>query len=80
MAKEYTVYVGWIGGKESDRQALESLGVQVGTWNQEGGCFDRCEVSLKALDRLDKKWSKYIWGLTAQTRNVEEAINEDIPF
>lgn len=85
MPKEILVYRGWIGGKESDRAALEALGVEVGTWNREAECFDGCRVLPAALARLDRRWGKYIWGLiprmeTVYTEAERKAEEEDVPF
>lgn len=84
MAKYVIVYVGWIGGRESDREALEKLGVKLGSHDREitwGGC----EVSERALENLEKHWrSKFLWGLRRTVRTEYNAPkpgeDDDIPF
>lgn len=65
-----TVLKGWIkpvsGGTDVTiyRRELESLGVEVGTWDLIESEFQECKVSLTALEKLDPLWgNKYIWGL-----------------
>ena len=85
MPKELLVYRGWIGGKESDRNELEVLGVEVGRWNPIGA-FDYCSMSAHVYTRFCAKWQgRYVWGLIGKKEVVyskEEtaAIDEDIPF
>ena len=81
MAKQIVVYVGWIGGKETDRPALEALGVRVGHWNREATCWDGCEVPERVMDRLDREWGKWIWGLRREVRSPQRPDeDEDVPF
>lgn len=59
---------GWIqpcnGKRESDcRRELESIGVDVGLWDESAWHFRDCTVSGEAISRLDPLWGQYIWGL-----------------
>ncbi|MGI0148706.1 MAG: hypothetical protein ACREDF_04145 [Thermoplasmata archaeon] len=80
MGNKIVLYVGWIGGKESDRETLERLGVKLGSYNSDSETWDGCEVPEKVLGRLDKLWGKYIWGLTRTVRDEHDPSEEDIPF
>lgn len=83
MPKEITVYRGWIGGRESDRQALEQLGVEVGPHSQETQCFDYCRIHGDRLSTLIMRWGHYTRGLIGQKETVytqEELGGDDVPF
>jgi|GEM_PF-5987037 len=57
------MYKGWIAGREEDRKFLEQLGVKVGIYSKESNCFEDCYVSSEALERLNKHWGRFFWGL-----------------
>ena len=83
MARNIIVYVGWIGGRESDREFLEKLGVKLGRHNKETTTWENCEVLENVLEKLEKHWrSKYLWGFRRTVRTEYNAVNpdDDIPF
>lgn len=53
----------WIVAHKKEKGLLEKLGVQVGEYNHEEGCFDDCVVSEKTLEALDPHWGEFYWGL-----------------
>lgn len=55
---------GWILATQADQKKLEEFGVVVGPYNPDEGCFEECQVSDEALDKLDPLWGQYYWGLT----------------
>jgi hypothetical protein len=67
MAVEITkggkVLRGRITGDSEDKKFLESLGVKVGPYNREEDTFEPCEVSAKALDKLEPHWGRFFWVL-----------------
>jgi hypothetical protein len=69
------MYRGWICcPSEDNREFLESLGVVVGSWNDEMMSFDDCEVSDEALDKLDAHWGRYVWGLEPEEQLTEDEL------
>lgn len=60
---ESKIYTGWIIASPDDRLELEVLGVELGDWDQETGCFENCKVPAPALEKLDRYWGRFTWGL-----------------
>jgi len=56
-----TEYTGTIWAKSNDRQALENIGIILGSHN--GYEFTNCIVSEEAMEKLDKLWGRYYWKL-----------------
>lgn len=54
---------GWIIAYITEEEELKNLGIKVGEYNHEGGCFEDCEVSTEAMNKLDSLWGKFYWGL-----------------
>ena len=83
MPKVVLVYRGWIGAKESDRQELEKLGVEVDGWDPIGA-FNRCSMPASVHAKFIHAWSgRYGWGLIPRREEVytnEELLDDDIPF
>ena len=46
-----------------DVELLQSLGVQLGPYNDEEGCFDNCFVDHDTMDQLNEYWGRFYWGL-----------------
>lgn len=69
MLDDHVEFVGWITPCEDPidvnacRAELEALGINVGEWYEPEREFQRCVVSLEALEKLDPLWGRYIWGL-----------------
>lgn len=82
MPKTVVAYCGWIGGKPSDRPALEAICHRVGDHDGELA-FKGCEVFPENMDRLREEWTRYIWGLIPKKILVAlpgELEEEDVPF
>ena len=60
MAK---IYRGWIHGREEDADVLRDLGVKLGAWVDELKAWTKCDVTPEVLDKLDRMWGRFIWGL-----------------
>jgi hypothetical protein len=60
MAK---VYRGWIEGNFEDAEALISIGVKLGAWDEKLRTWSSCEVTPEILEKMDSFWGKFIWGL-----------------
>jgi len=60
----------WIIADETDREHLESLGVELGPYNTERKEFNPCRVTPEALDKLDPWWGEYWWGPVAEQEEV----------
>jgi len=65
------IYRGWISGTKDDVEVLKELGVTVGPWVEELRAWTPCDVTAAALQRLDRMWGRFIWGL-----NVVETSEE----
>lgn len=57
------IYRGWIHGRHEDAEVLEALGVKLGPWNEDLQAWTNCDVTPAVLDRLDKRWGRFLWGL-----------------
>jgi len=57
------IFRGWISGDKNDREILQQLGVKVGHWEDSVEAWTPCDVTPKALKRLDRMWGRFIWGL-----------------
>ena len=57
------MWTGWIIANEDDKGLLEKLGVRVGEYNHNEGCFENCTVSEKTLKALAPRWGEFYWGL-----------------
>jgi hypothetical protein len=60
MAK---IYRGWIHGDQKDEEVLRELGVKVGEWDESLKAWTLCDVTADVLDKLDRRWGRFIWGL-----------------
>jgi hypothetical protein len=81
MPKEILVYRGWIGAKESDRDELEKLGVEVDGYNPIGA-FDRCRMPASSYDKFVRAWKgRGVWGMIARKELAYTPEDDvDIPF
>jgi hypothetical protein len=57
------IYRGWIHGQKDDANVLLDLGVKLGPWSDELQAWTQCDVTASVLDRLDRMWGRFIWGL-----------------
>lgn len=57
------IYRGWIHGDRKDEDILRELGVKVGPWDEELKAWTPCDVTGDALEKLDRLWGRFIWGL-----------------
>ena len=57
------IYRGWIHGDLADEAVLSELGVKVGPWVEDLKAWTPCDVTPLVLDRLDRMWGRFIWGL-----------------
>ncbi len=64
-----TTLKGWISANRDDKPVLEQLGIVVGGYDDQDGCFMDCIVSGEVLERLDHFWGRFYWGLD----NVEDS-------
>ena len=60
------MYSGWICGKPEDKEFLESLGIEVGPYDEAQKQFVDCKVSEEALSKLDSHWGRFIWYLISE--------------
>jgi hypothetical protein len=79
------VWLGWICGLETDRAALERMGIKVGRWSSGDYTFRDCVVEQRSLALLKVLWKgKWLWGLIAKKREEVEAPKPEddpsIPF
>lgn len=58
-----TTWAGWIGAPAEDEQELVALGVTLGPRDEASRTWENCRVPELALDRMDQKWGRWIWGL-----------------
>jgi hypothetical protein len=52
---------GWISCDHTEKKFLESIGIKLGVYIN--GCFEDCEVSDEAFEKLDPLWGQIFWGL-----------------
>ncbi len=56
------MYCGWICADQEDGPLLESLGVNLGFYDDQFGGFEECRVSQKTLTDLDPYWGDlFVW-------------------
>lgn len=57
------IYRGWIHGERKDEDVLRELGIKVGPWDEGLKAWTPCDVTADALDKMDRLWGRFIWGL-----------------
>lgn len=57
------IYRGWIHGERKDEVVLVDLGIKVGEWDENLKAWTPCDVTGEGLEKLDRLWGRFIWGL-----------------
>src|SRR5215213_4132108 len=73
-------YRGWICAEECDRPVLESLGVEMGCYEEMMGTFENCVVGEAAYEVLQSHWGRFVWHLMVEECASEERASEQCPF
>ena len=63
------VIIGWIAAHKKDEQFLIDLGIKLGERKELSNkkiktvIFDNCIMSKGVMEKLDKYWGRFVWGL-----------------
>lgn len=57
------VLKGWITASITDKEFLESLGIQLGDYDHAEHEFTNCVVTEEVLRKLNPLWGTFFWGL-----------------
>ena len=52
---------GWISANVEDGPLLESLGVELGAYDELFEGFEECHVCEETVNRLDPYWGRFVW-------------------
>ena len=52
---------GWIAARPSDRKKLEELGIEIGYYDPDHGCFDGCSATEESIAKLKPFEGKLYW-------------------
>jgi hypothetical protein len=51
-----------ITAQEKERSFLESLGIELGDYNESLGAFENCKADKLSLDSLKHYWGRIVWA------------------
>lgn len=54
-------FCGWIMASKEDQLLLETLGVELGYYDEQFEGFEECHVRAEALANLEPYWGMFIW-------------------
>ena len=53
----------WAGTKDEDAEFLQSLGVALGSYDEESGDWVDCLLTEEVMEKLNPYWAKrFMWG------------------
>lgn len=73
-------FAGWIAAPQADAHVFSAMGVDLGPYDEQAGCFMDCRFTPQALDAIAFYWGIYLWHVWPCPLRSEAVGERDAPI